>query len=68
MALFGWYVLGGIVSMVGCGVYLLRNQKEGKLSDQERLSVAVGGMLLLLVWPFVLVSVLYSLRKKTPDE
>lgn len=68
MEWFGWYMLLGLLGMLSLGFYLLKTPVEGKLSEQQDLSVAVGGMVVLLFWPLVLVSVLIALGKKTPDE
>lgn len=68
MEWFGWYMLLGLLGMLSVGFYLLKTPVEGKLAEQQDLSVAIGGMVVLLFWPLVLVSVLFALGKKTPDE
>lgn len=67
MAGFGWYVLIGFGLLAGISFYLQQAQIEGKLKEQ--ISVAFGGMIVLLLWPVVIGTALISaLRKKSPDE
>jgi cytochrome bd-type quinol oxidase subunit 1 len=69
MALFGWYILTGFVLCAVFTFNLLKNSPEGKLRESSDLAVAFGGMIVLLLWPFVLgTALLGALRKRPPDE